>query len=72
MNETEAIRLSLEDVMALADVQSTPGKAKELERLRGWIERMVTSRGKKYVWQNRQNLISQWEQYSRTSLKSCV
>ena len=72
MNETDAIHLSLEDVMELLDVQTIPGKARELERLRRWIERMVKSRGKDYVWENRQNLISQWEQYSKTSFKSCV
>ena len=71
-NETDAIHLSLEDVMELLDVQTIPGKARELERLRRWIERMVKSRGEDYVWENRQNLISQWEQYSKTSFKSCV
>lgn len=72
MNETDAIHLSLEDVMELLDVQTIPGKARELERLRRWIERMVKSRGKDYVRKNRQNLISQWEQYSKTSFTSCV
>ena len=72
MNEPDAIRLSLKDVMELLGVQTIPGKARELERLRRWIERMVTSRGKDYVWENRRNLISQWEQYSKTSFKSCV
>ena len=72
MNEPPAIHLSLKDVMELLDVQTIPGKARELERLRRWIERMVKSRGKDYVWENRQNLISQWEQYSKTSFKSCV
>jgi hypothetical protein len=72
MNEPPAIRLSLKDVWELLDVQTIPGKARELERLRRWIERMVKSRGKDYVWENRQDLISQWEQYAKTSFKSCV
>ena len=63
MNEPPAIRLSLKDVWELLDVQTIPGKAWELERLRRWIESLVEKRGNTFVLENRRSLLEQWERH---------
>jgi len=63
--------LSIEDVMELLDVESIPGKPWQLERVRKWIERFVEIRGREYVWENRQNLLSQWEKQPKAKTEHC-
>lgn len=65
-------RLSLEEAMKLLDVKTIPGKSWQLERLRKQMERLVDTRGKSYVWENRRELLNQWEQYSKPKFKSCL
>ncbi len=63
--------LKIEDVMDLLDVKALPGKPWQLERVRKWIERFVEIRGKEYVFENRQNLLSQWEKQLKAKTDHC-
>jgi hypothetical protein len=64
-------RLGIEDVMELLDVQTLPGEPWQLERLYKWIGRLVEKRGKDYVWENRQNLLSQWGKHLKAKSEHC-
>lgn len=62
--------ISIEDVMKLLDVQTIPGKPWQLERFRKWIESLAEKRGVDYVWENKRNLLNQWEQQIKAKSKS--
>ena len=64
--------LSLEEAMQLLEVQTIPGKPRQLVRFRNWIERLVECRGETFVWANRRDLLNQWEEFSRAKFKNCV
>ncbi len=64
-------RLGIEDVMELLDVQTIPGEPWQVERVRKWIERLVKKRGRDYVWENRQSLLSQWEKQLKAKSEHC-
>jgi hypothetical protein len=64
--------LSLEEAMQLLEVQTIPGKPRQLVRFRNWIERLVECRGETFVWANRRDLLNQWEEFSKVNFKNCV
>jgi hypothetical protein len=64
--------LSLEEALELLEVQTLAGKPRQLDRFRGWIERLVKSRGETFVWANRHDLLNQWEEFSKAYFKNCV
>ena len=64
--------LSLEEAMQLLEVQTIPGKPRQLVRFRNWIEKLVESRGETFVSANRRDLLNQWEEFSRVKFKNCV
>jgi hypothetical protein len=66
------VHLSLEEAMKLLEVQTIPGKPRQLVRFRNWIERLVESRGETFVWANRHDLLNQWEEFSKVNFKNCV
>ena len=66
------VHLSLEEAMQLLEVQTIPGKPRQLVRFRNWIERLVECRGETFVWANRRDLLNQWEEFSRVKFKNCV
>lgn len=66
------VHLSLEEAMKLLEVQTIPGKPRQLVRFRNWIERLVECRGETFVWANRRDLLNQWEEFSRVKFKNCV
>ena len=66
------VHLSLEEAMQLLEVQTIPGKPRQLARFRNWIARLVESRGKTFVSANRHDLLNQWEEFSKVSFKNCI
>ncbi len=64
--------LSLEEVLQLLDVQTAHEEQWQLERLRKWVERLVETRGKDYVLDNRSDILNQWEQHISGKFKSCL
>ena len=66
------VRLSLEDAMKLLELQTVPGKPRQLTSFRNWIQRLVDSRGETFVLANKRDLLNQWEEFSKTSFKNCV
>ena len=64
--------LSLEDAMKLLAVQTIPGKPRQLARFLNWMERLVETRGESFVLANRNDLLSQWEEFSQVKFKNCV
>jgi len=66
------IHLSLEEAMQLLEVQTIPGKPRQLARFRKWIERLVESRGETFVSANRHDLLNQWEEFSKTNFQNCL
>ena len=64
-------RLGIEDVMELLDVQTVPGEPWQVERVHKWIERLVKTLGRDYVWENRQNLLSQWQKQLKAKSEHC-
>ena len=66
------VHLSLEEAMKLLEVQTIPGKPRQLVRFRNWIERLVECRGETFVWANRRDLLNQWEEFSKVNFKNCV
>ncbi len=64
--------LSLEEVLQLLDVQTAHAEQWQLERLRKWVERLVETRGKDYVLDNRNDILNQWEQHISGKFKSCL
>ena len=63
---------SLENAMSLLEVKSLQGQSWQLERFRKWIESLVDNRGETFVSVNRRDILNQWEEFSKSSFKTCV
>jgi hypothetical protein len=64
--------LSLEEVLQLLDMQTAYEEPWQLERLRKWVERLVETRGKNYVLDNRSDILNEWEQHISGKFKTCL
>jgi hypothetical protein len=58
--------------MKLLAVETISGKPLQTERFRRWIERLVESRGKAFVIENRRELLNQWEEFAKVEFTSCL
>jgi hypothetical protein len=70
--ESTVTNLSLKEVLALLDAPTMAGEPWQLERLRKWVEGLVTTRGQEYVRKNRHDLLTQCEHHAKRKFKSCV
>ncbi len=52
-------------------VDAINGTPRQVERLRRWVERLVETRGKAFILENRQSLLDQWGQHMKLKTKSC-
>jgi hypothetical protein len=66
------ITLSLDDVLELLGAPTIAGDLRQMEKLRKWVEGLLTAHGEDYVRQNKRNLISQWEQHVKGAFSSCL
>ena len=64
--------LNLKNVLELLGSPALAGEQSQLERLRKWVERLVETRGKDYVWEHRRELLTQWEEHATGKFKSCL
>jgi hypothetical protein len=72
LKEPTVTPLSLEEVLHLLDMQTAQEEQWQLERLRKWVERLVETRGKDYVLDNRIDILNQWEQHISGKFKTCL
>lgn len=64
--------LSLKDALELLDAPDLAGEQRQMERLRKWVEGLVRAHGENYVRENRQDLLTQWEQFAKAKFKTCL
>ena len=66
-----SLQLGLEEVKNLLGVDTVDGTQRQVERLCRWVERLVETRGKAFVLENRRSLLDQLDQHMKLKTKSC-